>query len=107
MAIGHNRLELLVVELQEERERLLRAILLALAGAVFGLLAGIVLTAAIALWLWPLAGVAVLLGLAALYGAATAWLYRRLTASLHEWKTLPETLDQLRKDRAWLGPVTK
>jgi uncharacterized membrane protein YqjE len=106
MTIGHNRLELLVVELQEERERLLHAILLALAGAVFGLLAGMVLTAAIALWLWPLSGVVVLLVLTMLYGPAAAWLYRRLTALLQDWKTLPATLDQLREDRAWMGTVS-
>ena len=41
LAIGENRLELLSVELQEERERLLCAILLALGVAAFSLLAGV------------------------------------------------------------------
>jgi hypothetical protein len=45
LTVGENRLELLTVEVQEERERLLRAILLALGVAAFGLLAGITLTA--------------------------------------------------------------
>ena len=40
LTIGENRLELLTVEVQEERERLLRAFLLALGVAAFGLLAG-------------------------------------------------------------------
>ncbi|MDB6110674.1 MAG: hypothetical protein JWR69_2424, partial [Pedosphaera sp.] len=44
MTIGENRLELLLVEVQEERERLLRAILLALGVAVFGFLTGAALT---------------------------------------------------------------
>ena len=52
LTIGENRLELLMVEVQEERERLLHAILLALGVAAFGLLAGITLTAAIVIWLW-------------------------------------------------------
>ena len=47
LTIGENRLELLTVEVQEERERLLHAFLLALGVAAFGLLAGITLTAAI------------------------------------------------------------
>jgi hypothetical protein len=38
--IAENRLELLMLEVQEERERLLRAILLALSVATPGLLAG-------------------------------------------------------------------
>jgi hypothetical protein len=38
-AIGENRLELLTVEVQEERERLLRARLLTLGAAAFSLLA--------------------------------------------------------------------
>ena len=40
LTIGENRLALLMVEVQEERVRLLRAILLALGVAALGLLAG-------------------------------------------------------------------
>ena len=67
--LGANRLELLMVEVQEERERLLHAILLALGVAVFGLLAGITLTATIVVLLWLWSPVAVLLILTGLYGA--------------------------------------
>ncbi len=49
--IGENRLELLAVRVQEERERILHAFLLALGVAAFGLLAGIALTTAIAVLL--------------------------------------------------------
>jgi uncharacterized membrane protein YqjE len=38
LVICENRLELLMVEMQEERERVLRAIWLSLAAATFGLL---------------------------------------------------------------------
>ena len=102
MTVGENRLELLMVELQEERERLLRAILLALGVATFGLLTGIALTAAIVVWLWAYSPVAVLLIITGLYGAAGVMLYRRLALLLRDWQTLPATLDQLRKDRACL-----
>src|SRR6202000_2113373 len=47
VVIAENRLELLMVEVQEERERALRAILLALGVAVFGFLAGAALTVAL------------------------------------------------------------
>ena len=104
LTIGENRLELLTVEVQEEREHLLRAFLLALAVAAFGLLAGMTLTAAIVvlLWAWP---VAVLVALSVLYGVAAVCLCRRLTRLLRDWETLPATLDQLRKDRACLEKI--
>jgi uncharacterized membrane protein YqjE len=102
LTIGENRLELLTVEVQEERERLLHAFLLALGMAAFGLLASLTLTAAIVVWLWAWSHVAVLLALTCLYGAAGVCLYRRLTGLLRDWQTLSASLDQLRKDRACL-----
>ena len=102
LTIGENRCELLMVEVQEERERLLRAILLALGVAGFGLLAGVALTGAIVVLLWEISRVAALLVLTGLYGAAAVGFYRRLTRLLRDWQNLPATLDQLRKDRACL-----
>jgi uncharacterized membrane protein YqjE len=102
LTIGENRLELLMVEVQEERERLLRAIVLALGVAVFGFLTGAALTVALVVLLWSLSPVAVLLTLTALYAATAFFLYRRFTVLQHHWKTFPATLDQLRKDRACL-----
>jgi uncharacterized membrane protein YqjE len=103
--IGENRLELLTVEVQEERERLLHAVLLALGVAAFGLLAGITLTAALAVLLWAYCPWAVLLILTGLYGAAGVYLYRRLSGLLGNWQTLPASLDQIRKDRACLEKI--
>jgi uncharacterized membrane protein YqjE len=105
LTIGENRLELLMVEVQEERERLLHAIVLALGVAAFGLLAGITLTAAIVVGLWAWSPVAVLLTLTGFYGAAGVCLYRRLTGRLRDWQTLSATLDQLKKDRACLEKI--
>src|SRR5476649_1568816 len=102
LTIGENRLELLTVEVQEERERLLHAFLLALGMAAFGLLAGVTLTAAIAVLLWAWSPVAILLILTALYAATGICLYQRLTGLLRNWQTLSASLDQLRKDRAGL-----
>ena len=102
LTIGENRLELLTVEVQEEREHLLHAILLALGVATFGLLAGIALTAATVVLLWERWPVVVLLTLTSLYAASAVYLYRRLIGRLRDWQTLSATLDQLRKDRACL-----
>jgi uncharacterized membrane protein YqjE len=103
--IGENRFELLMVEVQEERERALRAILLALGVAVLGLLAALTLTAAIVVWLWATSPLAVLLVLTGLYGAAAIFLYRRLNGLLQNWQTLPASHDQIRKDRACLEEI--
>jgi uncharacterized membrane protein YqjE len=102
LIIGENRLELLMVEVQEERERVRHAFLLALGVAVFGLLAGLTLTAAIVVGLWAYSPVAVLLALTGLYTAAGIFLYRRLAGLLCDWQSLSASLDQLRKDRACL-----
>ena len=91
-----------MVEVQEERVRLLRAILLALGVAAFGLLAGVALTGTIVVLFRDFSPVAVLLALTGLYGAGAAFLYRRLTVLLRDWKTLPATLEQFRKDSACL-----
>jgi uncharacterized membrane protein YqjE len=102
LVVAENRVELLMVEVQEERERLLRAILLALGVAVFGFLAGAALTVALVVMLWSLSPIAVLLTLTLLYSAIAGFLYRHFTMLQRNWETLPATLDQLRKDRACL-----
>ena len=102
LTIGENRVELLLVEVQEERERLLHAFLLGLGLAALGLLAAITLTAAIVIWLWACSPAIVLLALTILYGGAGVWLAQRLAGRLRDWQTLSASLDQLRKDRACL-----
>ena len=105
LTIGENRLELLMVEVQEARERLLHALLLALGAMAFGFLAIAALTGAIVVLLWHLSPGLVLLALACLYGVIGAFLFRRLTTLRQNWETLPATLDQFRKDRACLENI--
>ena len=102
LTIGENRLELLAVEVQEERERLVRAFLLALGVAGFGLLAALTLTAAIVVLLWAWSPAVVLLSLTVLYGTAGIFLGCRLNELLRDWQSLPASLEQLQKDRACL-----
>ena len=103
--IGENRVELLAVEVQEEREHLLHALLLALGVAAFGLLAALTFTATIVVLLWVWSPVIVLLSLTAVYASAGFWLHRRLIGLLRNWQTLPASLDQIRKDRAGLERI--
>jgi len=105
LTVGENRLELLALEIQEERECQLRAILLAFGVAAFGLLAGLTLTAAVVVWLWACSPVTVLLALTALHGAGGIYLWRRLTRLLRDLQTLSATLDQFRKDRVCLEKI--
>ncbi len=102
LTIGENRLELLVVEVLEERERLLKAFMLVLGVATVGLLAAITLTAAIVVAGWAYSPLGVLLGLTGLYAVIGILLYRRLTALLRDRRPFEDSLDQLRKDRACL-----
>jgi uncharacterized membrane protein YqjE len=105
LTIGENRLELFMLEVQEERERILSAVLLAAGMAVFGFLTGAALTVAVVVLLWHFSPVVVLLSLAALYAAAASILYQRFKVLQREWKTLPATIDQLGKDRACLAAL--
>jgi uncharacterized membrane protein YqjE len=105
LAIGENRLELLSVEVQEERERLLHALLLAIGVAVFGLMAAITLSALIVIGLWGYSHLAALVVLTVLYGGTGGVLYFRLMGLLRDWQTLPASVDQLRKDRACLEKI--
>jgi uncharacterized membrane protein YqjE len=105
LTIGENRIELLMVEVQEERVRLVRVILMVFGLVAFGLLAGFTLTGAIVLLCWNHSPVAALLGLSGLYGSVAGILYWRLTRHLRDWQNLPASMDQLRKDRACLKMV--
>ncbi len=103
LVICENRLELLMVEMQEERDRILRVFWLSLAAAIFGLLAGIAITAVIVVALWQLHPVVALLILAALFAAAAVSCYGRMQQLQRDWRTLAGTIDQLKKDRECLG----
>lgn len=97
--ILENRFALLSVELQEERDRVLRDVLLALGVAAFGLLSCLTLTAALILLLSAYSPVQILLVLAALYAVAAGGLAWRLMCRLRAWESLSSSLQQIRKDR--------
>ena len=105
LTIGENRLELLTVEVQEERQRLLHAILLAFSVASFALLGGVTLTAAIVVLFWAYSPLAVLASLTCLYAASAVLLCRQLGKLLHGWEPLSASLSQLRKDCTCLAKI--
>lgn len=87
-----------MVEIQEERARARAMLFLASAAAVLGLLAGMTLTAVIAL----AAGshvLAALIILTLVYGGTAIFLYLKLEKMGRDWETLAGTRDQLQKDR--------
>lgn len=105
LTLLENRLELLTVEVQEERERLLHDLLLALGIAAFGLLAGLCFTAALVVLFWSRSPLTVLLVMTILYTVAGLLLTRLLARRLREWQSFSASLDQLRKDRQCLDQI--
>ena len=103
LVVCENRMELFLVELQEERDRMLRAFWLSLAVAVFGILAGITLSAVVAVACRNWSPIGTLLILAAIYAGTTAVLYAQLARIRRDWQTFPATVDELRKDRQCLA----
>lgn len=97
IAIFHNRAELLVVEIQEERERAQTMVFLAAGIGILGLLGGMTLTAVIAL----AAGVhylAALVVLTVLYLGGAAFFSIKLVRLSRDWEPFSHTRDQLQKD---------
>jgi uncharacterized membrane protein YqjE len=100
LATANNRLELLLVELEEERRRAIALLLLVLAVGVLGLmtlLAGSVLLVTV---FCDEHRVAVLAGLALFYLLAMLAGVWRLRVRLNNFRFLPDTVEQLKKDRA-------
>lgn len=98
LAICHNRAELLMVEIQEERERARMMVFLASAMAVLGLLAGITITALIACAAHDHLLIA-LGALAIVYSVGAIFFYFKLAGMHENWESLSGTREELEKDR--------
>ncbi len=102
LAIAHNRLELLLVELQEERWQLFHALLLAGVVLILALIILMIPTIAITM-ICVEAGRFDLLGaLVLLYLVATVLSVWRLRVRLRNWAPFSATLAELKKDKACL-----
>jgi uncharacterized membrane protein YqjE len=102
LAIGENRFQLLVVEVQEERDRLLGMVFLGIATGAFGMLVGILWSAALVIFFWDYGPVRVLLILGAVYAVAAFVLCKWLFALRDHQQTFAATREQFRKDRECL-----
>lgn len=103
-AIVTNRVELFLVELQEERGHLVQLLVLAVVALVLFILALGALTAAIVIYAGEEHRVAALLGVAAFYAGGGMVAARRLMNVMQRWESFPDTLNELKKDRDWLRP---
>jgi len=102
LTIGENRIELFSVELQEERERLFRALFLLVGMGTFGLLAAISFSGLIVVLIWPHSPVMAFLALTFLHLGGALVLFWRFKLLLRDWKSFSATIDQLKKDRECL-----
>jgi uncharacterized membrane protein YqjE len=100
--VAGNRMELLLIELQEERDHTLRLFCVAMVTLLFGVFAGVALSAAWILWLDPEHRVAALLFLALVYGAVAAVAAVYLHRQWRSHKAFTASMDEWRKDREWL-----
>jgi uncharacterized membrane protein YqjE len=101
-ATVRNRVELIAVELQEERLRLVDALLLAAVVVVSGLMTLVMLTITVLLFVgegYRLAAAAIMTGV---YLLATLGVFWRLRTKLKNWQAFAATRGELRKDCAWL-----
>ena len=102
LAILQNRLELLVVELHEDRLRLLEALLMVVAIVALALFTLTLAAVAVIILIWNsfhVGGLFVLSGVGLIATLLACW---RLHLHVKNWPLLPGTLEQLRKDRECL-----
>jgi uncharacterized membrane protein YqjE len=99
MALGENRLELLILEFEEERILFVRSLFLSLGIFAFGLLGMSTLTAAVVIGLWSQSPGLVLGVFAGLYGLLAIAIALILRRMMRRAEPFSATLDQLRKDR--------
>ena len=103
LAIAHNRLELLLVELQEERLQFFELLVL---GAIAVLLAALTLmtiTVTLVVLCLRAERTDLLIALLVIYLVVTAVAFWRLRQRLHHWTPFSSTMAELKKDKEWLA----
>ncbi len=102
LATAQNRVELFAAELQEEKCRLIEAMLCAAAVAVFGIMTLTLATFSLVILLWEDARLPALAGLSVLYLFGTVLAWRALQSRLKGRKPFADTVGELKKDRSCL-----
>lgn len=102
LGIAENRAELLVVELEEERWRVMDALLLVAGATVLALMTFIAGTFALVLFFPAEHRLVVLSVVTGLYLLATLAVLLKLRSRLKHWRSFSATLAELKKDKACL-----
>lgn len=105
VAVLRNRVELFSVELEEQKLRLTRVLILAGAAIFLGNTAILAVSATIVVLAGEQARVAVLVGLSVLYIAAAVWAFLALRKELRSAPPpFQDSISELKKDTDWLNP---
>ena len=102
LAIAHNRLELLLVELREARWRFLGALLLAAVVFILAFMTLLVPTLVIVVLCLEAERLDLVVALTLVYLAATGIGVWRLRSRLKNWEPFSATVAELKKDKACL-----
>ncbi len=102
LPIGANRIELIMLELQEARKCFLQLVFLACGIILCGLLACMTLTALVVVLFWEVAPIAALITLTVIYLMSGFFLWKRLSAAAQNIPAFNATRSQFGKDRAAL-----
>src|SRR4249919_1741834 len=103
LATAQNRVELFSVELQEEKCRVVEAMLCAAAVAAFGMMTLTLVTFTVVILFWENGRLAALAGLSVLYLVGTVLAWRTLQSRLKTRSAFATSIEELKKDRACLG----
>jgi uncharacterized membrane protein YqjE len=105
VAVVQNRIELFAVEVEEQKVRVVRLLVLAGAAIFLGNTFLLTVSATIVVMVGDTARVPVLIGLSVIYLACTLW---ACLAVRKELRSAPppfhETVSELKKDSQWLNP---
>ncbi len=103
LGLAQTRLELLSVELQWEKNRLIEVLVWILIAVVIGLVALILVSFTLVVLFWDSARVVVLVLLCVLYVGGAIWAVQRARKILKQSRTpLKDSIEELKKDRACL-----
>ncbi len=105
LALLQNRLELFGVEIQEQKERVVRLLVLTAVVVFLGNMAVILVTFTIVVLAGEKARGPLLIGLSLVYVLAAVAAFLALRKELRSGPTpLGDTVDEIKKDRDWLNP---
>lgn len=98
--VGENRIELFLLEVQEERIRVFDALILLAAGIVCVAMTLFMITFTLVVIFWDTHRLLILTLLTVVYAVAAVVVLFKLHSSLKRWQAFSATLEQIKKDYA-------